>query len=220
MIVLRARSRATVIGLVIAALSLLSSPARAQLHWDASAQAGVVQRILVDRPSGNSPQARLGPAAQLMGHVALFPLVRVGAYLGQEISPMSGSTSARDFTWGGVRAKVMSPWPRGSLRAWLFLGFGYSRVYARSTSFADGSLTHGAAGGSFEVPFGVGASYVLRKPFALVAELGMRTNFGNRGSAYDLPGPQAEAGRTAGHAPPAGMDRIAFGLTLGVLADL
>lgn len=223
--------------MLIALAALLGArTSHAQLHWDASAQGGVMKRNLVNRPSGGH-DAGFGPAFQLTGHVALFPLVRVGGYLGHDISPMSGDVSARDLTWGGVRAKLMSPWPRGALRAWLFLGFGYTGVYARSsattltfpgppgtTPLREAAFVQGAGGGFFEVPFGLGASYNFRKPFAVCAELGMRPGFGHSGSVYGAPGPGVKsadpARRPDGNAPPAGIDRFAIGLTVGVLIDL
>lgn len=198
---------------------LTPSVARAQVHWDASAQAGIMKRVIVDRPSGGE-NAGFGPAAQLTAHVALLPLLRFGAYFGHDISPIEGPASARDLTWGGVRAKIMSPWPRGAMRAWLFVGFGYEGVYGRSTT-ASGSTIHGAGGGFFEVPFGIGASYKVRKPWELCAELGMRTGFAHHGSVYEQPGPVLSTpGAADVHAPPAGIDRYAFGLTIGILVDL
>ena len=202
---LRARSAAL---LFVVSGELLAPPAAAQLHWDASAQAGVLKRVLGGRPGGG-PDAGFGPVAQLTGHVALFPLVRVGGYLGHDISPMGGDLSARDLTWGGVRAKLMSPWPRGAFRAWLFAGFGIEGVYARSSAL-PGARVEGAGGHFFEVPFGLGSSYTFRKPFALCAELGMRAGFGHTGSAYRPRLPLV--------AP--GVDRFAIGLTVGFMLDL
>ena len=202
---LRARSAAL---LLVGSGVLVAPPAAAQLHWDASAQAGVMKRVLGDRPTGR-PDAGFGPVAQLTGHVALFPLVRVGGYLGHDISPMGGDLSARDLTWGGVRAKLISPWPRGAFRAWLFAGFGVEGVYARSTA-RPGVRVEGAGGHFFEVPFGLGSSYTFRKPFALCAELGMRAGFGHKGSAYGPSLPLV--------AP--GVDRFAMGLTVGFMLDL
>jgi len=233
MVALRARS----LCMLLATASLLvARSAHAQLHWDASAQAGVMKRNLVNRPSGGH-DAGFGPVGQLAGHVALFPLVRVGAYFGQDLSPIGGDGSARDLTWGGARAKLMSPWPRGAFRAWLFLGFGYSGVYARSTAglrtfpgppgappVREAAVVQGAGGGFFEVPFGLGASYNFRKPFAVCAELGMRAGFGHSGSAYGPPGPEVKSAaavpRPDGNALPAGTDRFAIGLSVGVLIDL
>lgn len=189
------------------AVSLAASPARAQIHWDASAAVGVMKRNLVDRPTGSvGRDATFGPAGQLTGHVALVPLVRLGAYFGHDISPFQGDVSARDVTWGGVRAKIMSPWPRGDVRSWLFVGVGYAGVYQRSTSLEPGVIP-GAGGSFFEAPFGIGASYKLRKPWELCAELSGRAGFGHTGSIYERPGSY-------------GTDRFGFGLTVGVLVDL
>jgi hypothetical protein len=215
------------------ALLLVPSIARAQVHWDAAAQVGVMKRVLGDRPAGGE-DAGFGPVGQLTAHVALLPLVRVGGYFGHDISPMGGVTSARDITFGGLRAKLMSPWPRGALRAWLFVGFGYAGTYARSTSaprvfpgdaanpaVTSDATVHGAGGSFFEVPFGLGASYKLRKPWELCAELGMRAGFGHTGSVYEAPGPEVTSpGRADANALPAGTDRFAVGLTVGVLVDL
>jgi len=228
----RARLRLALAFAVAIAKSLSPETAHAQLHWDASAQVGVMKRVLVDRPSGGG-DAGFGPVGQLSGHVALLPLVRLGAYFGHDISPVQGDPSARDITFGGVRAKIMSPWPRGSLRAWFFVGFGYAGVYGRSTSAprvfpgppGSPSVTReatveGAGGGFFEVPFGLGASYKLRKPWELCAELGMRAGFGHSGSVYEAPGPQVtSAGQPDSNALPNGRDRFGIGLTLGVLVD-
>lgn len=220
MVQTRARIVMVAVAAIVIAVGVLApSPAHAQVHWDASAQAGVMKRVLVDRPAGGE-DAGFGPVGQLTAHVALLPLVRVGGYFGHDISPIVGPASARDLTWGGIRAKIMSPWPRGAARAWLFVGFGYGGVYARSTT-VNGATVHGAGGGFFEVPFGIGASYKLRKPWELCAELGMRTGFGHSGSAYEDPGPALTApGATETNAPPAGKDRFAFGFTVGILLDL
>lgn len=205
-------------------LAFASSRAGAQIHWDASAQLGVMKRNLVDRPTGSAGRdATFGPAGQLTGHVALLPLVRLGAYFGHDISPFQGEASARDLTWGGLRAKIMSPWPRGDARAWLFFGFGYAGVYQRSTATTTAAvpgIVHGAGGGFFEVPFGIGASYKLRKPWELCAELGGRAGFGHSGSVYEAPGPRTTTGSGESNVAPAGIDRFAFGLTVGVLVDL
>ena len=215
------------------AAALVPRTAHAQLHWDASAQVGIMKRVLSDRPSGGE-DAGFGPAGQLSGHLALLPLVRVGAYFGHDISPLGGDASARDITWGGLRAKIMSPFPRGALRAWVFVGFGYAGVYQRSTSavrnfpgppgnivIRSDAVVEGAGGSYFEVPYGIGASYNIRKPWALCAELGMRSGFGHSGSVYEPPGPQvSSAGRANSNALPAGKDTFGIGLTVGVLVDL
>lgn len=222
---------------VAAAIALfalaLPTSAMAQLHWDASGQVGVMKRVLADRPAGGK-DAGFGPVAQVSAHVALLPLVRLGAYFGYEISPIGGDTSARDIAWGGLHAKLMSPWPRGALRAWLFGGFGYAGVYARSTSaprnfpgpaaqpsVTANALVSGTHGGYFDVPFGIGASYKLRKPFELCAELGGHAGFGHHGRAYEDPGPLVTSpGRDDSYAIPSGKDQLGVALTVGVIVEL
>jgi hypothetical protein len=220
------------LGALLCALLATASPAEAQVHWDASAQAGAMKRFVADRPPG-ARDASVGPAFQLAAHVALLPLIRVGGWVAHDLSPLGGDAAPRSFTSGGVRIKGMSPWPRGALRAWLFAGFGYAGVYAPSyrTSLpaavegapAEGALVHGAGGAFFEVPVGIGASYKLRKPWELSAELGLRTGFGHSGSVYETPGRSVVLSSSPGgegRLPPQGIDRLAVGLTVGVLADL
>lgn len=193
-------------------------PASAQIHWDASAQIGAEKRFLSNAPPGG-PDAGFGPTATLNAHLALLPLLRVGGYFGYDLSPMGGDLGARDLGWGGVRAKILSPWPRGKTRAYVFAGLGYEGVYARSST-SQGVTREGAGGGFFEVPFGLGASYTFWKPWAFVAELGMRAGFASHGSVYEAPGPTIRApGSLPSNALPSGEDRFAIGLTLGIMLD-
>lgn len=207
---------------------LAARDARAQLHWDASAQLGVMKRFLADRPPGTE-DVGFGPTGQLTGHVALFPLVRVGGYVGHDLSPLPGDGAARHVTFGGLRAKGMLPWVRRSMRAWVFAGFGYTGVYSPSydTTFTvDGTgggrpgRVQGAGGGFFDVPLGIGASYKLFEPWELVVELGARFGFGHTGAVYD-PGPHVRVADLPSHVrAPAGLDRFALGLTVGIMIDL
>jgi hypothetical protein len=207
--------------------------AKAQVHWDASAQVGVMKRFLADRPGSSDDDATFGPTGQLVAHVALLPLVHAGAYFGHDISPVSGDPAARNITFGGIRAKGLLPWFRGAYRAWLFAGFGLAGVYSQSyrTTLAvpDGlggaqmrpALVQGAGGRFFEVPFGLGASYTIWRPVELCAELGARVGFAHTGSAYEGNGPQVSVGGASSqNIAPAGLDRFALGLTVGVLLDL
>lgn len=209
-----------------------TSAASAQLHWDAAAQVGVQKHVLAGRPSG-SPDAGFGPTAQVAGHVALLPLLRIGGYFGHEISPIEGDFAARRITFGGLRAKAMLPWVRGTARAWFFAGFGYAGVYAPSytteLTIVDGAgstnrkpgRVQGTGGGYFDVPFGFGASYKLYKPWELFAELGARVGFGHSGSTYEPPGPRVIVPSDATqNASPSGLDRLSLGLTVGILLDL
>lgn len=238
--------RSLLVGVFVVAIALFATrTASAQLHWDLGAQVGVNKRFL--GASGNdgtalSHNAGLGPTAQLQGHFALLPLVRVGGYLGYEISPLEGDPAARDMFGGGLRVKVMSPWPRGDVRLWLFVGFGYQAVYARSydarvnttPSSTSVSVTgssfdlkvQGAGGHYWELPFGIGVSYKLRKPWQLFAELGARVGFAGSGTAYET-GPRVAFTNLPpvvlalpDRLYPSGDDRFSLGLSLGVMIDL
>jgi hypothetical protein len=216
------------------ALGLLSfaAPARAQLHWDIAGQAGVMKRFLGARSIKGD--AGFGPTIGLEGHVALLPLIRVGAYVGHDISPMPDQIAARDITSGGLHVKLLPPWPRGDFRLYFFLGFGYAGVYARSYPFTasiptgiSGGTTpspgtvQGAGGSFFEIPFGIGATYKLASVVNLVGELGARWGFGHSGSVYEDPGPQLTIpGRPDDNVGPAGIDQWAVALTVGVMLDL
>jgi len=216
----------------LVALSV-NRPAIAQVHADASVEVGVMKRFLTGSVPGTG-DASFGPTAEIAAHVALVPLVRVGAYIGHDISPRTGSAAARDVTWGGARVKVMSPWIRSPFRAWVFAGFGIAGVYARSYATtvnvpagpngapaARPGVVQGSSGGFFEVPFGIGASYKLREPWELCAELGARVGFAHRGRVYEAPGPDLLlSGAANGNAAPAGSDVFALALTIGVIFDL
>jgi len=175
--------------------------AHAQVHWDASLQAGAGKRFLADRPSG-APDSTLGPSAQLATHLALLPLLRGGVYAGYELSP-SSSGPARHLGSGGLHLRILSPWPRGAVHAWISTGFGASVAGA------------GAAGGGFlEVPFAIGAAYRVWKPWELFVELGGKAGFAHGGSLYrDDGGPAAPRKYM-------GSDSFALGLSLGVLVDM
>jgi hypothetical protein len=215
-----------IVGAVISSERIAS----AQLHWDASAQLGIQKRFLGSRANG-ADDAGFGPIGQITGHVALLPLVHVGGYFGHDISPV-GDT-ARNITFGGLRVKGSIPFVKGSWRSWVFVGFGYAGVYQQSfdTTISKpdplggpptrmSGRVEGAGGSFFDLPFGLGASYKLFKPWELCAELGARAGFGHTGSVYEQ-GPQLTLPNDAGqNATPAGLDRFGLGLTVGILIDL
>lgn len=169
-------------------------------HWDASLQAGVMNRWF-DR---NTPKSHpgLGPSAQLAGHVALLPLIHVGAYVGADLSPYEGG-GLRNFEYGGVHVKVMLPLLPKSMRLWVTTGVGLGRAYEKSFHaakfngkfFGPDALAYG------EVPLGIGASYKFWPGWSVFAELGGRVHFA--GSSKD--------------ATPD--DRFALGLSLGLMLD-
>jgi hypothetical protein len=155
--------------------------ASAQVHWDASAQVGVAKRFL----TSSVEQPSFGPAVSLAGHVALLPLVRVGAYVAHDISPVEVGPARRLYAVG-LRGKVQAPWSTERIHGWGFVGLGYVGVYAPSTratvvsppvgplSSSGGTLdlsVPGAGGYFLEVPVGLGLGVRLRKPWELVFEL-------------------------------------------------
>jgi len=224
------RKLALVLVLVCAGI-LVPRIASAQIHWDASAQLGVMKRFLGDKPP-QGEDTGFGPTGQLTAHLALLPLIHAGAYLGHDISPSPGDT-ARNITWTGLRAKANLPIGTTKIRAWAFAGFGIALVYQQSVqrtlnvplpgttqSQAREVTIQGAGGRFFEIPFGVGASYKLRKPWELCAELGARFGLAHGGSVYEQGAQITAPGIINQNAQPFGVDRFALGLTVGIMLDL
>ncbi|WP_394833676.1 hypothetical protein LVJ94_44935 [Pendulispora rubella] len=197
--------------------------AHAQLHWDAGVHAGVARRIYTGGPG----DGRFGPIAGVQGHVALLPLVRVGAYLSHDLSPTDDGGDARNVTSAGARVKVTSPWPNGKWHAWAFLGVGYVGVYARSyhRSFAtnggtEDGLVAGAGGGHVEIPFGLGIGYRVWRPWEITLEVGTRFGFAFTGSLYQDPGRTAFlTGAGNRHIEPIGSDTVTPFAVLGLSLD-
>jgi hypothetical protein len=229
------------LGAAVIALALVASPrsARAQLHADASAQAGPIKRWLASKPEGGA-DATFGAQAQLAGHVALLPLVRAGGYATFDVTGAGDAT--RFFAGGGLHVKLLAPLPSRTHRVWLFAGLGllgaWSPAYTSTFTvqrpldvvpFVSEGRAEGASGRLFEVPVGAGVSRKLWGPYALTAELGLRLGFAHGGSLYEAPGRAfVETSRRSfpsvfeagGRAPPQGLDRFAVGLTVGVLYDM
>lgn len=144
---------------------LVSATAGAQVRFDAGVLGSFQQRFGAIAEGG---------ALTLDGHVAIFPLLRVGAWATAEASKPIDAPSVRGIFGGGVRLKIVPPWPRGVWRAWLATGFGY-----------DGLASDAGGGGFFEVPAILGASYRIRKPWVFLMELAARPAFGFWGSYYE-----------------------------------
>lgn len=191
-----------------------SRQALAQLHWDAGFELGGMDRITAGRDPA-VPAPTFGPAAELHAHVALIPMVRVGAYVAEDISPVPG-LPAREITEAGLRAKVSPPLLSGPWRGWAFLGLGVARAYAPGHGEAVPGSTPpgearvaGAAGGILDLPVGVGVGYRLRRPWQLFAELESRFGTIFWGPLYQ---------RTMGE-PYGGQDSFAVSLSVGVSWD-
>jgi hypothetical protein len=213
--------------LIVVAALVVPSLANAQLRGDIGAYGGVSQRVIASHTGGG---ALPGPMVGLEGHIALFPLLRLGAYVHGEISPTNDQVAAREMLGGGLRLKVIPPWPRGDWRIWAALGIGYMAAYSPSYTQTlhplNGSTTtlsvDSAGGGFLEVPLSIGAEYRKFKPFMLFAEITGRFGFGFSGTLYG-----ANAGRgakTDTGAPEAivsdGGDVFAIGAALGLGFDL
>ena len=184
---------------VLFALSAATS-ARAQVHWDASLEAGAMKRF---RASGSTPsehQPEFGPTAQFAAHLALAPLIQVGGYLENDISGVR-KEGWRDFTAGGLHIKGFVPLFPKNWRGWVFVGVGYGDRYQHAFS---GSPSQNS--GFFEIPFGIGVSYKFWKPFCLFTELSGRAQFANSANAsYDSD--KAD-------------DRAAMSLAVGIMVEL
>jgi hypothetical protein len=165
-----------------AAVLLVAAPAGAQVRWDVGALGSFQQRFV------GSTVAE-GGALTIDGHVAVFPLVRVGAWATGEVSKRLDDSPVREIFGGGLQLRVTSPWPRGAWRVWLATGFGY-----------DGLVSDAGGGGFFEVPAILGASYRFRRPWVFLMELAARPSFGFWGSYY----------------APGSTDAIAVALSFGV----
>jgi hypothetical protein len=178
---------------------LAVSGASAQVHWDAGAEAGVTKRFTAG--GEGAPAPGLGPSLELTGHVALLPMVRLGVYLGSDLSP-AAPDGLRSFWDGGLHLRLsppLVPWP---WRTWLATGFGYA--------FADNLGSH-APGGMLEVPVGLGVGRKVSRHAMLFVELGGRVGFGFYGRMYDR-----AATETAGETPGAYVGKDTFALSLSV----
>jgi len=223
--------------LVTLAALLFASSAEAQVHWDVGADTGVMKRVLTSRPSGGS-DAGFGPIVGVHAHVALMPLLRIGAYLDGELSPTDEPTARRVYS-GGLRLKLTPPVaPTEALRFWVFAGVGYAGVYspayhtdlvirdANNNVTKHGIDASGAGGRFLEIPLGIGMGWRFRKPWELTFELSGRMGLFNGGTLYSADGRPATV--TGGDSSPAldtrvtgpGQDSWAIGLTVGIGLDL
>jgi hypothetical protein len=204
--------------------------ARAQVRWDASAQVGASKRFLTSAFA----QPAFGPMAVVTGHVALVPLLRIGAYVAHDVSPLEAQP-ARRFYAVGLRAKLQAPWATRRVHGWAFAGGGFVGAYGPSehrtlvtapagplSTAPSGPFSFSVAGASgrfVEIPFGVGLGVRLRKPWELVFELGGRVGLAFGGTLYS--GRTAESASSAPEiVAPVGKDTFAAFLTGGVGLDL
>ncbi len=163
--------RAPGFGVVGAAFVLaVAADARAQVNWDFGAEVGAMKRFTT---SSQTSEPGFGPAFELQGHVALIPMLRVGLYAAQDISPMP-SWPARQFYEGGLHVKLTPPLLSSPWRTYLFAGFG--AAYVRQDP-REGAL--------LEAPAGLGLALKVRAPWEVFAELAGRAGVAFLGGVYD-----------------------------------
>ncbi|MDP8999902.1 MAG: hypothetical protein M3O46_07300, partial [Myxococcota bacterium] len=89
-----ARRRLIVFAVSSAVLSP-SRPAGAQVHWDAGIQAGATERLTTGDAAASRPVP--GPSGEVRAHVAVLPMLRVGAYAAFDLSPASGTRARQVY---------------------------------------------------------------------------------------------------------------------------
>lgn len=199
--------------------------AEAQLHRELSASAGLTRRWLSNR--GGASDGGVGPRGEIAAHLAVLPIVRVGAYAAAELAPQ-GDADRSFFSVGG-RLKLTPPAPLeiGS-RTWLFVGAGGVFAHAPSSSMASMALGGGApalalapaSGRYLEIPFGVGGSHRVARHGSIQAEIGARWGLAFTGPLYASSGRAAtDATGAPSLAPSTGVDRWAVGFSIGFVAD-
>jgi hypothetical protein len=225
--------------LLMLLFTVLARPSRADVDYDVNLQLGYSHRFH-SCPEGGCLTGSNGPVLLLQGDIALAPLARVGIYVDEELG-VDGEPRPPFITSFGGRFSLTPPLPSDRMRFWVFVGVGFAAVYApgyhQSLPFQDTSsptaqqnggtinedATIPAATGSFiELPFGVGGSYRLRRPWVLLAELSGRPAFNCNGAFFD---PTARAGfETAPPNTPTGVpvgsESFALFFTAGVGLDL
>ena len=203
-------------GLAATLALALPGSAAAQVRWDLGAEAGVAKRFTSGAPPG-SPSPGFGPRLELQAHLALLPMVRLGLYAAEDLSPVPDRP--RSFTAGGLHLRFSPPLLPAGWRTWVFAGFGF--VYGDDTG---AHLT----GQLFEVPAGLGLGRKLTPRTLLFVELGARPAFGFYGRMYEAAGPAssgaAGAAGTTSSAPESagvslGHDAVALTVSVGLSLD-
>jgi hypothetical protein len=171
---------------------------------------------------GGAPDPGVGPVFDVEGHVALVPMLRIGAYATQDISPASG-IGPRLFWEGGLHLKATPPLLAAPWRAWAFAGVGYAYAVATSYHGAPGGAANGAVlfqgvtGGVLDVPLGIALGYRLQPHGAWLAfaQLGARIGAAFFGRMYEQGAPATQPG-TPLTAPFLGKDSFALTLCVGL----
>jgi hypothetical protein len=203
---------------------LRAPEAWAQAHWDLGAETAIEKRFLRDLPPEGTGDAGFGPLVRVTGHVAFFPLLRVGLYGAFELSPVSGGP-LRTQVSGGLDLRLTPPLPLGlrDFRPFLFFGAGYMRTFTPGSALKIAGAevtTKAASGGCLDVPLGLGATYRVRKPFEIGAVLGTRFAALCSGDTYpDAPKYPSVSPPESAVLPRAALGKDIFALSLGLLAN-
>jgi len=185
--------------------------AGAQVRWDAGAEAGIMKRVETGGGAG-APTAGLGPSVELQGHVALLPMIRLGAYMTTDLAPAVGggvtADGPRTFAEAGLQVRgtpPLLPWP---WRTWLFAGFGDGYAHDLGTRLSGGML---------DVPVGLGLGRKLTPSWLLFIELGARFGLAFHGSMYEAD--RASLLQGGGSSTYDGKDAFALSLSVGLSLD-
>jgi hypothetical protein len=175
----------------------LSHEAQAHVRGDVGFAVGANKRLSSNAPDGVA-QPGFGPSVDLQVRLALLPLVRIGAYVGYELSPVN-PYPARHLIRSGLHLWVLSPFLQRPWRMWLSLGFG--PVFAYGPAGAAGVPAQW--GRFFEVPVGLGFARRIWGKWEVTTEVLARPAVGHGG---------ALVGRT-------GDDALGLGLVVGLGYD-
>lgn len=151
------------------------------MHWDVSLTGGVLRRALI----GGSGDASIGGGAQLKGHVAIFPLIRLGLYSNLDFYPVNGGEGTRRTITFGITPKISIPGMPKHWRGGLYTGLGfawsnssaYELVYTPEPNRTVTTAAPSAAGTHWEVPLGFQMTYRMSKQWSLVFDTGVKFGF-------------------------------------------
>lgn len=189
----------------------IEAPLFAQVHWDAGAEVGAIERETAGRAAG-APAPSPGLVGEAQAHVALLPMLRAGPYVSYDVD--FGSAPRQVFE-GGLRAKVSPPLLPAPWRTWAFVGLGIGRSYRTSHAVVGpppGEIG-GAEGGLVDTSIGIGIGARAHGPWTVFAQLETRIGLASWGAMYDT-GPCACL-----RDPYPGRDSFAVSLSVGLSLD-
>jgi hypothetical protein len=178
----------------------LSLATLAQVRWDASAEVGAMTRFSSGGALG-APSAALGPSAELLAHLAVLPMLRLGGYLAYDLSPVAGAV--RSLGSAGLDARLSPPLLPVPWRVFASVGIGYGAADGPGPFEGPRVDAPFARGGFLELPVALALAYRLDRTWETFVEVGGKVGLWFTGSLY---GEGAYLGR----------DSFALSLSLGV----